>query len=113
MLRGRKIKLRCLSFRKFSPDKVVSLCLDLDIFAEADSLKRSKEKLIDAIILYVQHATENNEVDELIPRKAPAKYFILYFVAFCSLGLSKISNWLKKLIENRYNFDRFSYQAEY
>jgi len=113
MLRKRNIKLRCLSFKKLSSGKVVSLCLNLDIFAEANSFERSQEKLIDAINLYVQHASENNEVDELIPRRAPTRYFILYFVAFCSLRLSRINSWLKKLIENHYNFDRFNYQAEY
>lgn len=99
-----EIQLRCLSFSKSA--KVISVCLDLDLFAEANSFEESRDKLFDAVILYVQHAIGNNEISKLIPRRAPLKYFALYYG---NLLLSVIGKKLKDLIENYYNFRRYPF----
>jgi hypothetical protein len=75
---NKTIKLRCISFPKGT--KVVSVCLDLYLVAETSTLEDSKRKLIDAIVLYVSHAIDKNEIKELIPRKAPLKYFFKYYL---------------------------------
>jgi hypothetical protein len=100
-----EIILRCLSFRE--EYRVISVCIDLDIFAEGDTLKESKEKLLDGVSLYVKHAIDEKEVDKLIPRYAPFKYRLIYKF----LEILSMVKRIKKYLEKK-SFSQFPYQQK-
>jgi len=100
-----EIILRCLSFRE--NDKIISVCIDLDIFAQGDTLAESKRKLLDGVSLYVKHAIDTREIDELIPRYAPLKYRMIYSL----LKTISIIEKFKRYMERR-SYSQYPYQMK-
>lgn len=100
----KRLSLRCLSYRK--NEKYVSVCIDLNLFAEADNFEDSKDKLFDAVMLYVEHAKEHDELELLIPRKAPYKYRLMYRTA--SL-LTTVNKKCEEALENNYGLSRYPF----
>jgi len=96
------LQLRCLSYNR--ADKVVSICLDLDLVAEAELFTESRDKLFDAIVLYLQYVIENGEFDKLIPRRAPLKYYVIYY---STLILSKTGKKRRGFLEKFYSLHSY------
>lgn len=101
------IKLRCMSFRK--ADKIISVCIDLDLFAEDNTFDRSCHKLFDAINLYVKHVIENDEIEQLIPRRSPLKYIIFYYTY---LIMSKTIKGIRDFAKNYFAFSSYIYSIK-
>jgi hypothetical protein len=88
--------VRCLAHKK-SNGRWFGICLDFDISAEAGTPEELKVKLIDMITDYVEtvfDTDDKNSVAQLIQRRAPLHYWLLfYFMKVAALLNSLKSNF--------------------
>ena len=74
-----------------------SICLDLNLYARADSQAEARSKLDKVILEYVIEAftVDRPYIDSLMPRRAPASFWIRYWFAKTWLKITHISNAIK------------------
>jgi hypothetical protein len=75
------IVLRCYAERE-RDGSWFAICLDLNVAVQAASAKEAKAKLHTQIEQYVREAftVDKQYIDDLLPRRAPASFFIRYYV---------------------------------
>lgn len=82
--------LRCLAMRD-DDASWFAICLDLNLYARADSFDEVKAKLNAFIREYLQEAltVDADHIGDLIPRRAPLYFWLLYFAAWCKHSLHR------------------------
>lgn len=73
MSKNPNIILRVISYVK--DDHYYAICLDTDIVVQGKSLIEVKNKIIDAVTVYMRSFNEKEIEQEKFIRKAPLKYF--------------------------------------
>ncbi|MGD8717556.1 MAG: hypothetical protein PVH29_01925 [Candidatus Zixiibacteriota bacterium] len=71
-----KYNLRCIVYPKGK--RFVGVCLDLSLFAEADLADEARAQIESQVMSYMSYMVENGAEDEMFPRKAPVKYWLIY-----------------------------------
>lgn len=56
-----------------------AICLTLNLVTRGRTLQEIQTNLSEAICFYIEDAIKNNEVNEFIPRHAPASYWFTYY----------------------------------
>jgi len=80
---GKELSLRALAYQH--EDHWVAACIDLDIFVQGDSYSDARAKLLDQVRLYLHTVLAEGKPEKgLIPRRAPARYFILWWIVHFS-----------------------------
>lgn len=74
-----------------------AICLELNLYARGDSFNEAKDKLVKIVGDYLREAfTKDKEhFSSLVPRPAPAYFWVQYFRAWCAM---KIIHHTKKLM---------------
>jgi hypothetical protein len=98
------LSLRC--FSKKDEDQWVSICIDLDLAAQAETQKESRKKLESMIRTYVREAytCHSKYKEQLLNRKAPFSMILEYYKIAV---LKSLSNWTL-FRQNSSNNDIFS-----
>jgi hypothetical protein len=95
-MRPEKLVLRCYAERESDGSWFV-ICLDLNLYARADSLPEARAKLHDFIGKYVTDAVTRDQehIADLIPRRAPFSFWVRYYcikaIVLCGRSLEKLS----------------------
>ena len=87
-----QLLIRCVALRE--GDQWVAVCLPYSLCAQASTLKEAKNKLHDQIHEYLYDALcgqDRKHASYLLARKAPMKYWAIYFLARV-LGQIKIKS---------------------
>lgn len=90
-MKTRDLMIRCLALREGG--QWVGICLDFDLASQDESLPAMKAKLEAQIRDYVQDALAGQDrphAEYLIKRRAPARYWLLYWLAGCINGLQRM-----------------------
>lgn len=71
--------LRCMSLRR--DGYWVAMCIDLDLAVQADTAAQARKLLTEQIRSYMADAvgTDAEHADTLLSRKAPLRYFVLFY----------------------------------
>jgi len=80
-MKANELILRCYAEKQDT--QWVALCLDLTLAAQADTFEEAREKLAAMVVDYVTDAlsVENRPyLSQLIPRPAPLKYWLKFWV---------------------------------
>jgi hypothetical protein len=90
---GEMIRLRCFA-RKAGPQHFVAECIDLDIWAEDDTLNKAIQGLHDAMIGYLLVVLDGLKTDEATPaavlRPSPLSHFVRYYFEYLKYGISEL-----------------------
>ncbi len=78
-LQERTVMLRGY-FKELPSGKHLGVCLTLNLVVEADTLEQARGKLQNLVTAYLQDATENNELDQFVPRRAPFSFYADYWL---------------------------------
>ncbi len=76
------LELRCLLERD-EPDSWFAICLDLNVYARAQTRREARERLLEEILCYLQeaYAVDRSHFSDLVPRRAPLPFWVKYYVA--------------------------------
>jgi hypothetical protein len=81
-MRDRQITLRCYAENK-ARGLWVAVCIDLNLAVQGESYREVRKKLDKQIDDYLQDALvgeDSKYVTQLIPRRAPRKFFLKYYL---------------------------------
>ncbi len=83
-----QLVLRCYAERD-DDGSWFAICLDLNIYARDESFERAHEKLQSFIVEYLQEAVtvDVDYVEDLVPRRAPAYFWLKYYSAKARMWL--------------------------
>jgi hypothetical protein len=102
--------LRC--FSKKDEDQWVSICIDLNLAAQADTQKESRRKLESMIRTYVREAytCHSKYKEQLLNRKAPFSMILEYYKILALKSLLNLPIFRRNLSNNDVfsNYDIFS-----
>ena len=92
-MRPSQLILKC--FAETDQNGWYAICLDLNLFAQADTYIAARKKLHNMIFEYVRDAytVDKKYFSDLIPRRAPLIFFLKYY--FASIP------WLYKMLKHR------------
>jgi predicted RNase H-like HicB family nuclease len=92
----RDLKLRCFAERE-SDGTWFAMCLQLNLYARGDSLNEAQRKLHDVMRSYITDAlTEDAQyLDDLLPRRAPAYFYLRYAYVWCCVRIAHAKNMVK------------------
>lgn len=79
MARPQTIELRGY-VRELAPGRHLGVCLTLNLMVEASSQPQALHELYDLIEAYLQDAIKNDELEQFAPRRAPARFYVEYWV---------------------------------
>lgn len=73
--------LRCYASKE-QDGSWYAICLNLNIFVQADTCEQAREKLHSAIMDYIKVAVEDHgqHLKDLIPRRAPLYFYFIYYM---------------------------------
>lgn len=89
------LKLRCYA----EPDKDgvwFAICIDLNLYARADSPAAVRQKLHDIIHQYITEAVTDDaqHINDLIPRHAPWHFILRYHFIACIIGCRRAKEYV-------------------
>jgi hypothetical protein len=94
-LSNQHVALRCYARRSGRHhQKWLAHCIDLDLWGVGESAGTAKQSLDDAIALYfegVRGAKTDRAADVLMSRRAPARFFVLWYGAWYG---KRLARWL-------------------
>ncbi len=68
-----------------SEGQYTAICVELDIATEGGTLKEARGNLKEAVEVYLESVTKDNEEGDFIPRQVPDKVIEEYYKRFKSL----------------------------
>jgi hypothetical protein len=66
--------------RETAPGRHVGVCLTLNLVVVASSQRQALHQLHELIKAYLQDAIANAELEHFVPRRAPARFYVEYWV---------------------------------
>ncbi len=84
----KNLVLRCYAERE-ADGSWFTMCLDLNLYARGDSFDHSRKKLHDVISAYLRDSltVDSEYVGDLIPRRAPLRFWLRYGFIWCCVQL--------------------------
>ena len=70
--------LRCIAYPK--GERYVGVCLDLSLYAEGDTVAGVRAQIESQVFSYMSHMVEKGVEEEMFPRRAPFKYWLIYLI---------------------------------
>jgi predicted RNase H-like HicB family nuclease len=85
-----EIYVRCYAHRD-DDGSWFAICLDLNLYSRGDTYREARDKLEGIMQQYVDEAfsADREHIRDLIPRRAPLRYWLLYAYAALRNGFSK------------------------
>lgn len=80
MLKPEQLRLRCYAELDHDGTWFV-MCIDLNLYARADSYHDARKKLHAIIVEYIQEAltVDSQHIADLVPRRAPVSFVLRYY----------------------------------
>jgi hypothetical protein len=90
-----EIRLRVLCFPRENIFRLI--CLETDIAVEGNTIKEAKDKMGDALTLYLTSFTDDELNSWAFIRKAPIQYSFFWHIGSFASTISKMRNHLSSL----------------
>jgi hypothetical protein len=81
--------------KEVAPGRHVGVCLTLNLVVEASSQREALKQLHGLIGAYLEDALQNNELDAFVPRRAPARFYVEYWVGRIASRLHAVRQGFK------------------
>lgn len=100
-LKLKNLLLRCFAQRDRQDGTWFVICLELNLYARADSFEDAKKKLHGVIASYLRDAltTDVAYLDDLVPRRAPLRFWLKYAFAWCCVKVGEQAGNFRKFKE--------------
>ena len=87
--KARQVVLHCYA-RPIDQERHLAVCLTLNLVTEGGTQREALHRLHALIKAYLSDAVENDEFDDFVPRRAPARFYAEYLGCRALLSVASL-----------------------